>query len=86
LFATDHKVPLTVVKSDGGFTYATSDLAALKQRLFEEKADWIIYVVDNGQSEHLETVYSAGRDLGFYDPKLKRVKHVGFGLVLGEDK
>ena len=42
-------VPLTVTKSDGGFTYDTSDLAALHQRLFEEKADWVLYVVDQGQ-------------------------------------
>lgn len=34
-------VPLTVVKSDGGFTYDTSDLACLKQRIEEEKADWV---------------------------------------------
>jgi arginyl-tRNA synthetase len=38
-----------VVKSDGGYTYDTSDLAALRQRLFDEKADIIIYVTDSGQ-------------------------------------
>lgn len=42
-------IPLTVVKSDGGFTYDTSDMAAIKHRLEEEKADWIIYVTDAGQ-------------------------------------
>ena len=54
LWAPDRPTPLTIVKSDGGFTYGTSDLAALKNRLFEEKADWILYVVDRGQNEHLE--------------------------------
>ena len=49
IFPGDGKVPLTVVKSDGGFTYDTSDLAAVKQRLFDEKGDWLIYVVDAGQ-------------------------------------
>lgn len=49
VFAPGFSLPLTIVKSDGGFTYDTSDLAALHQRLFEEKADTIIYVVDNGQ-------------------------------------
>lgn len=49
VFAPGYSVPLTVVKSDGGFTYDTSDLAALHHRLFEEKADIIIYVVDSGQ-------------------------------------
>ena len=43
------KVPLILVKSDGGFTYDTSDLTALHHRLFEEKADWLVYVVDAGQ-------------------------------------
>lgn len=42
-------VPLTIVKSDGGFTYDTSDLAALQHRLNVEKADSILYVVDQGQ-------------------------------------
>lgn len=49
VFAPAFPLPLTIVKSDGGFTYDTSDLAALHQRLFEEKADTIIYVVDSGQ-------------------------------------
>jgi arginyl-tRNA synthetase len=42
-------IPLTIVKSDGGFTYDTSDMAAIKQRVEEEKADWIIYITDAGQ-------------------------------------
>lgn len=47
-------IPLTIVKSDGGFTYDTSDLAALKYRLQEDKGDWLIYVVDAGQNLHFE--------------------------------
>lgn len=42
-------IPLTIVKSDGGFTYDSSDMATIKQRLEEEKADWLIYVTDSGQ-------------------------------------
>lgn len=49
VFVPGCSVPLTIVKSDGGFTYDTSDLAAIKQRIFEEKAHYIIYVVDSGQ-------------------------------------
>ncbi|UMM23571.1 hypothetical protein L5515_004230 [Caenorhabditis briggsae] len=86
MFPTGCDVPLTVVKSDGGFTYDTSDLAALKYRMLEEKCDWNIYVVDAGQNLHLETVYAAGRDFGWYDENTQRVEHVGFGLVLGDDK
>jgi len=49
VFVPGLKVPLTVVKSDGGFTYDTSDLAAIKQRLYTENGDWLIYVTDAGQ-------------------------------------
>uniref|UniRef100_A0A7I4YCV7 Probable arginine--tRNA ligase, cytoplasmic n=1 Tax=Haemonchus contortus TaxID=6289 RepID=A0A7I4YCV7_HAECO len=80
------EVPLTIVKSDGGYTYDTSDLAALRYRLHEKKADWVVYVVDAGQSLHLETVFAAARELGWYDDSRQRVEHVAFGLVLGEDR
>lgn len=49
MFVPGQTVPLTVVKSDGGYTYATSDLAAIKNRLLTEKADIVLYVVDSGQ-------------------------------------
>ena len=48
-FAEGMPVPLILLKSDGGYTYDTSDMAALHQRLFDEKGDWLIYVVDAGQ-------------------------------------
>ncbi|XP_025891478.1 arginine--tRNA ligase, cytoplasmic [Nothoprocta perdicaria] len=86
VFVPGCSVPLTIMKSDGGYTYDTSDLAALRHRLFEEKADILIYVVDSGQSVHLQTVFAAGRMIGWYDPKVTRVAHAAFGVVLGEDK
>lgn len=49
VFVPGFPVPLTIMKSDGGYTYDTSDLAALKHRLYEEKGDILIYVVDSGQ-------------------------------------
>lgn len=49
VFVPGFSVPLTIVKSDGGYTYDTSDLAALRHRLLEEKGDILIYVVDSGQ-------------------------------------
>ena len=49
MFVPGQQIPLTVEKSDGGYTYDTSDMAALYHRVTEEKADWIIYVVDAGQ-------------------------------------
>lgn len=78
-------IPLTIIKSDGGFTYDTSDMAAIKNRLEEEKADWLVYVTDAGQSTHFKTIFSCARRAGILDSKKHRVDHVGFGVVLGED-
>ncbi|CAF4756828.1 unnamed protein product, partial [Rotaria magnacalcarata] len=47
-------VPMTIVKTDGSFTYDTSDMATIQQRLVEENAEWIIYVVDSGQVGHFD--------------------------------
>ncbi|CAH8831596.1 unnamed protein product [Trichobilharzia szidati] len=80
------EIPLTVVKSDGSFTYDTSDLTALLQRLHEEKVDWVLYVVDMGQGVHFNTVFAGAEMLGYYNPDVHRVQHIGFGVVLGEDK
>jgi arginyl-tRNA synthetase len=49
VFVPPFPVPLTLVKSDGGYTYDTSDLAAIRHRIFDEKADIMLYVVDAGQ-------------------------------------
>lgn len=86
VFAPGQSIPLTIVKSDGGYTYDTSDLAAIKNRLFDEKADIIIYVTDSGQAMHFQVVFAAAQLIGWYDPKVMRVEHAGFGVVLGEDK
>ncbi|GCC21963.1 hypothetical protein chiPu_0000346 [Chiloscyllium punctatum] len=86
VFPPGCSLPLTIEKSDGGYTYDTSDLAALRQRIFDEKADMIIYVVDSGQSVHFQTFFAAAQMIGWYDPKKIRVEHTGFGVVLGEDK
>jgi len=53
MWSPDSSIPLTIVKSDGGFTYDTSDLTALTHRIEEEKADRIIYVTDAGQVNKL---------------------------------
>lgn len=78
-------IPLTIVKSDGGFTYDTSDLSAVKQRVDEEKGTRILYVADNGQAVHFQTIFAAALRVG-YATKDVKLEHVGFGLVLGEDK
>ncbi|AGC02248.1 arginyl-tRNA synthetase [Acanthamoeba polyphaga moumouvirus] len=79
----NYECPLILVKSDGGFTYDTSDLAALKYRLFEEKANQILYVVDSGQSLHFNMIFDTAVKLGWCSRS--QVKHIGFGVILGED-
>ncbi|XP_054288013.1 arginine--tRNA ligase, cytoplasmic-like [Macrosteles quadrilineatus] len=79
-------IPFTIVKSDGGFTYDTSDMATIRYRIEESKADWIIYVVDMGQATHFQVLTSCAEKAGWLDPSKVRVDFVGFGVVLGEDK
>ena len=79
------RLPLIVQKSDGGFTYDTSDLAAIRYRLLEVSANWLIYVIDMGQGTHMQGIYGAAEIAGWWNRKTRRVDHVGFGVVLGED-
>lgn len=78
-------LPLIIQKSDGGYNYASTDLAALHQRIFEEKADRILCVVDNGQSLHFQMVFKAAEKGGFFLNNPVEVAHIPFGLVLGAD-
>ncbi len=78
-------LPLILQKSDGGYNYATTDLAALYYRANVEKANWIIYVVDAGQTQHFQMIFKAGEIAKFFDPEHCRVTHVAYGLVLGAD-
>lgn len=78
-------LPLMVQKSDGGYNYDTTDIAAIRQRTQIEKADRIIYVVDAGQSTHFQMIFKAAEKAGYLDPKKIKVEHVPFGLVLGAD-
>lgn len=77
-------IVLTIVKSDGAYTYDTTDLAALKYRLVNLNMDKIIYVTDNSQSVHFEMCFYVAN---FMDWKRddQELHHVGFGLVLGQD-
>ncbi|XP_010465248.1 PREDICTED: arginine--tRNA ligase, chloroplastic/mitochondrial-like [Camelina sativa] len=88
MFIKDFKTPCMLVKSDGGFTYDTTDLAALWYRLNKEEAEWIIYVTDAGQQEHFDRFFKAARQVGWLpenDETCPRVSHVKFGVVKGED-
>nr|CAD7463872.1 unnamed protein product [Timema tahoe] len=86
MFGREQDIPFTIVKSDGGFTYDTSDMATIKYRIEEEKADWLIYITDAGQATHFVVLQHCAKKAGIFDPKKVRFDHVGFGVVLGEDK
>lgn len=78
-------LPLMIQKSDGAYNYDTTDMAALHQRIHQEKGERLIYVVDAGQATHLQMIFQAGARAGYFDPHHVIVEHVPFGLVLGED-
>ncbi len=75
--------PLIVQKSDGGYNYATTDLAALRYRVEQDGADRIIYVTDAGQATHFAQVFQVAKRAGWLPEDVEAV-HVPFGLVQGE--
>jgi arginyl-tRNA synthetase len=75
--------PLLVRKSDGGFNYATTDLATLAYRHEQFKANRVVYVVDGRQQMHFRQLFAAAKRWGYEDMKLE---HVWFGTILGPDK
>ena len=85
----DKGPPLIVQKTDGGYGYATTDMAAIRNRLQDEKGEWLIYVTAMGQAPHFEAIFAGAEKAGFIKPlpsgRLPRLDHVGFGVVLGED-
>jgi arginyl-tRNA synthetase len=78
-------LPLIVQKSDEGFGYAASDLAAVRDRVGRLKADEILYVVGTPQAQHFEMVYAVAGEVGWL-PASVRCEHVSFGNVLGTDR
>lgn len=78
-------LPMIIQKSDGGYNYETTDMAALRHRVDVEKADRIIYVTDAGQALHFQQVFKTAEKAGYYDPSMVQIDHVTFGVVLGPD-
>ena len=81
-------MPTIVQKSDGGFNYATTDLAAIRYRYNSppngDGADRVIYVTDAGQANHFSSVFEIAKQANWI-PTNCRIEHVPFGLVQGED-
>lgn len=81
----EQPLPLMIQKSDGGYNYDTTDMAAIRHRIQVEKANRIIIVTDAGQSLHFQMVFKAAEKAGYLDPNKVRADHVTFGMVLGQD-
>jgi len=83
VFIEGNTAPFIVQKTDGAFTYATTDLATIQYRKDTLNADEVLYVVDKRQSEHFQQLFATTLLWGISDLKLQ---HVSFGTVMGPDK
>jgi arginyl-tRNA synthetase len=77
-------LPFIIQKSDGAFLYATTDLAALRFRISELKADKVIYVTDARQALHFQMLFATAKLAGWTDDDID-LMHVTFGTMLGTD-
>ena len=85
----DRDRPLLIRKSDGGYLYATTDLAAIRVRTQNTRAMRCIYVVDARQRDHFRDVFDAARIVGWNQidgDRVVELTHTGFGSVLGPDR
>ena len=78
-------LPLIVRKSDGGFGYTATDLAAVYDRFGRVGADLALYVVGSPQAQHLAMVFATGHAAGWI-PAGGEARHVAFGSMLGQDR
>ena len=83
VFIEGNDAPFIVQKTDGAFTYATTDLATIKYRVEEFAADTILYVVDTRQSDHFKLLFKTAQLCGFEKVDFQ---HVNFGTVMGKDR
>ncbi len=77
-------LPLIIRKSDGGYTYATTDLATVRYRVDDLQCDRAIYVVGSDQALHFRMVFEVARQAGWIPPEAS-FEHAQIGLVLGTD-
>lgn len=84
VFVDGFNAPMIIRKSDGGYGYSTTDLAAIRRRVQDLTADRLIYVVGAEQSFHFDQVFAVARKAGFL-PDDVVAEHVGYGLILGTD-
>ncbi len=77
-------LPVIVQKADGGYLYATTDLAAVRYRSETLKADRILYFVDQRQELHFRQIYAVARKVGYTHENVS-LEHMGFGTMNGPD-
>ena len=77
-------LPLIIQKADGGYNYATSDLACILDRIENVGSREFLYVVGAEQAQHFAMVFEVARNAGFMDEGVNAI-HVPFGLVMGTD-
>jgi len=84
VFLEGDEVPVIVQKGDGGYLYATTDLAALRFRAQTLGAKRISYVVDARQGGHFKQVFNVAKEAGFVGPDV-HLEHIAFGTMMGQD-
>ncbi|MCL4114531.1 UNVERIFIED_CONTAM: hypothetical protein GTU68_057380 [Idotea baltica] len=83
VFTDGNDAPFIVQKTDGAYTYATTDLATIQYRIKEFGAQHMLYVVDARQGEHFGLLFDTAKRWGYDSVEYK---HVSFGTILGPDK
>lgn len=78
-------LPLIIKKQDGGYGYATTDLAAIRSRIQDVGATRLLYVVGAPQQQHFNMIFSVAKTAGWLKDGM-RAEHVAFGSILGPDK
>ena len=77
-------LPLIIQKADGGYNYATTDLACILDRIENVGSRDFLYVVGAEQAQHFAMVFDVARNADFMDEEVNSI-HVPFGLVMGTD-
>ncbi len=80
--------PTIIRKADGGFLYATTDMAAIRRRVQTIGASRVVYCVDARQSLHFKQVFASAVRAGYatHDGVPARLEHAAFGMILGPDR
>lgn len=80
-----HSMGVIIKKKNGGYLYATIEIASLKYRCKILKADRILYFVDSRQKQHLMQILEISKQAGYIDDKTL-FEHHSFGMILGDDR